>query len=107
MDQNQRYPTVFIGPLPLEFRIPSKSAEYFQYQTLEGDNRQLGRERKIVTCEALWNVQWRLTVSTSDTTNNASLHVVTLRQVALRFADVCIKNIKFCQGRASVLDTNF
>jgi len=74
---------------------------------MEGDNRQLGRERKIVTCEALWNVQWRLTVSSSNTTNNEGLRVGTFRRVALRFADLCIKNIKFCQGKASVLDTNF
>ena len=96
-----------MGPLPLEFRIPSRSAEDFQYETLQGDNRQLGRERKIVTCEALWNVRWRLTVSTSNTTNNSSLRFGTFRQVALRFADLCTENIKFCQGRASVLDTNF
>ena len=96
-----------LGLLPLGFRIPSKSTEDFQYETLEGDNRQLGRERKIVTCETLWNVQWRLTVSASNTTNKASLRVGTFRQVALRFADLCIKYIKLWQGRASVLDTNF
>jgi hypothetical protein len=96
-----------IVSLPLELLIPSECWG-LSIRNIGGGqtDRQLGRERKIVTCEALWNVQWRLTVRSSNTTNNAGLCVGTFRQVALWFADLCIENI-FCEGKASVLDTNF